>query len=262
MANDKLDYAWFISDIDAKIAALQALRASFQAAAALGALGQQAGGLEPAGVLPVRNGAPGIPHDLPEGAFMGKSVPACIELFLSAVKKKKTNKEIAEALREGGVESNAKDFDSVITGALFGLKQAGKVLRFKDGWGLAEWYPAHIRGVAAAPATKKSGSKKRKKKLKRDTEPVAATDKEVQSRHPKSVPADVVISTQDRIVELLRSKPNVEFSPQEIVASLPDVKANVIHLLLGRLTDRKKAERTASGSYRLASNLHQMASAG
>src|SRR5580698_4809299 len=64
------------------------------------------------------NGDLGQPMDLPDGAFFGKSIPACVKLYMSAAKKKKTIKEIAAALREGGVESTSDNFESVVTGAL------------------------------------------------------------------------------------------------------------------------------------------------
>src|ERR1017187_2053181 len=137
MAEEKLDFtAQFINQIRAKIAALQAVLVSVESASALGALAQPLEGISisPAGAVRGENLA--VPTDLPEGAFNGKSVPACIELYLSSSPmKKKTNKEIAAALREGGVESNASNFENVVTGSLFKLKKDEKVLRFKDGWG-------------------------------------------------------------------------------------------------------------------------------
>src|SRR5271157_6229432 len=157
MPDDKLNYtAQFVSNIKAKIAALQALLASVESAVAVGALGQPVEGMDLSSSGTTSNGDFGQPIDLPEGAFYGKSLPACVELYLSATPmKKRTNKEIAAALREGGVESNASNFDTVVNGALFGLKKTGKVLRFKDGWGLAEWYPAHIRAVTPAKSAKR-----------------------------------------------------------------------------------------------------------
>ncbi len=262
MANEKFDYGRFISDIDAKIAALQALRSSVQAAAAVGALGEAIDGAEAPGAP--RNSSQLVPADLPEGAFMGKSVGACIELYLSAAKKKKTNKEIAEALREGGVESTSDDFDTIIAGALFKLKKAGKVLRFKDGWGLADWYPAHIRGAVHVPAKKASKKKRRQKKsgstsvvVERTTTPVGAT------QPSPAAAAAQILNSQDRILMLLRGNPGREFSAQQILAALPEVKANVVRLLLGRITNRKLAELTPSGNYRAPlSNVSQMAAVG
>lgn len=140
MAEEKMDFtAQFINQIKAKVSALQAVLASVESAAAVGALGSVEGA-DPAS--PIANGGRsdtfGVPMDLPQGAFLGKSVPACIELYLSAVRKKKTNKEIVDALRAGGVESNSK-LENTVNGALFRLKNEGKILRFDDGWGLSSW---------------------------------------------------------------------------------------------------------------------------
>lgn len=272
MAEDKKEHTSVlnINELDAKIAALQALREAMKAAQALGVLGPL---IEGVGTFQAAaNGDASGPIDLPEGAFNNKSVPACIELYLSsAPMKKRTNKEIVAALREGGVETNAGNFDTTVAAALFKLKQAGKVLRFKDGWGLTSWYPAHIRGSAPVPAKKQSGKKKRQKK---SVSPAGTPSSKKAASVSPSQPNESVTakpsvwkeapegaSAQERIVDLLRSKPNTEFSGADVASALPDIKRNVIGLILGRLTDvrRKVAERTPAGNYRIvASNLHQM----
>src|ERR1700674_4730264 len=92
--------------VEARIAAWQAVLVSLKSALALDPGGQMPEGIDLPSASAAQKGA--HPMDLREGAFYGKSVPACIELYLSsAPMKKKTNKEIAAALREGGVESNA-----------------------------------------------------------------------------------------------------------------------------------------------------------
>jgi hypothetical protein len=87
------------------------------------------------------NGGDQHPTELPRGAFLGKSLPSAIKLYLSAMKMKQTDREIAAALREGGVESTSDNFEKVVTGCLNRMKASGEVLRFKDGWGLTEFYP-------------------------------------------------------------------------------------------------------------------------
>src|SRR5579871_3379294 len=156
---------------EARIAAWQAVLASLKNALALDPGGQTVEGIE----LPstVQNGEP---IDLPEGAFLGKSVPTCIKLYLSASKKKKTIKEIAAALKEGGVESTSDSFENVVTGAINRLKVAGEVLRFKDGWGLPEWYPAHIRAAAPSGNGKRSAKRKAKKGARKLLAPTHASD--------------------------------------------------------------------------------------
>lgn len=143
---------------EARIAAWQAVLASLKAALSLDP--SKAGeGIDLSSVAGVGSGEIGQPIDLPDGAFLGKSVPACVKLYLSAARKKKTSKEITSALREGGVESTG-DFYNVVTTALTRLRAAGEVLKFKDGWGLSEWYPANMRtNGASAKRSPKSKSK-------------------------------------------------------------------------------------------------------
>jgi hypothetical protein len=169
MASEKQEPTSLKAAIEARIAKWQAVLDALAAA-------QEIDAAELSTVpTPAMSGDLGHPIDLPKGAFYGKSVPACVELYLSAGKVKRTNKEIAAALREGGVESNADKFDTVIAGALFKLKKDGKILRFKDGWGMAEWYPAHIRTVApiSGNSPKKKSRKPKKASRKSSAVPTA-----------------------------------------------------------------------------------------
>ena len=95
--------------------------------------------------------------ELPVGAFLNKSVPEAIELYLSSVRQKQTGRQVADALKAGGLESKAKKFDNAVNTALHRLMKAGKVLRFSDGWALARFYPPHIRTSAqASPKTSRT----------------------------------------------------------------------------------------------------------
>ena len=221
--------------VEARIAAWQAVLASLKSALALDPGGQTFEGIDLSSVAASQNGEVGQPIDLPEGAFLGKSVPACVKLYLSAAKRKKAVKEIAAALRDGGVESTSDNFDNVVTGALFRLKNAGEVLRFKDGWGLPEWYPAHIR--AAAPSiTKRTTKKKAKKNGRKSTaakkiEPTLAKGK-----------------VSDRIVELLRTKPEREYTLAEIAEHV-GMGVRGARLSLGKLVKAGRAKMSAPGMY-------------
>jgi hypothetical protein len=166
-----------------------------------------------------------------------------VELYLSAGKVKRTNKEIAAALHKGGVESNAKDFDTVVNGALFGLRKAGKVLRFDDGWGLAEWYPAHIRAVTPVPGngSKKKKKKKGKKNPARKTTPAPADEPTTQ---PTAKPGE-------RIQQLLRSKPGTEYG-LDAIAEAVGVGTKFARLTLGKLVKSGKVVKTPEETYRSA----------
>lgn len=120
---------------------------------------------------PGHNGAPATSasaaaFDLPMGALRKKSVPDAITLYLAAGHRKQTNKEIAAGILAGGLETGAKNLEASVAATLFRLKKAGLVLRFTDGWDLAEHYPDHIRkkleSTTAAP--KKTAKAKRRPK--------------------------------------------------------------------------------------------------
>jgi hypothetical protein len=105
--------------------------------------------------------------DLPVGALRNQTLPEAIKLYLQAGTRKQTNKEIATGIRSGGFESGSTNLDTAIGSALFRLKKAGVVLRFPDGWDLAEHYPEHIRrkfeGASASPGRPKKPRTRRQK---------------------------------------------------------------------------------------------------
>jgi hypothetical protein len=235
MASEKLDYTSVIADVEAKIAAWQAVLASLRSALAL--VQGSEGDLSLA--APTSSGDLGMPIDLPEGAFYGKSIPACVELYLSAAKKKKTNKEIAAGLKEGGVESNASNFENVVTGALFGLKKAGKVLRFKDGWGLSEWYPAHIRAVTPAGTSKRA----KKKGKKSGQKSILAKSTTVESVTAKG-------RANERALEFLRSGKKAEYGLMDVGGHL-GMGMRGARLILGKLVKAGQVEKTPHETYRI-----------
>jgi uncharacterized protein YggU (UPF0235/DUF167 family) len=224
--------------VEARIAAWQAVLASLKTALALDPGGQTIEGIDLSSATP-QAGDLGQPIDLPEGAFHGKSVPACIELYLSASPmKKKTNKQITDALSEGGVESNASNFGNIVTGALFKLKNDGKILRFKDGWGLSSWYPAHIRAVtptgSASKRTKKKGKKSGRTK----------SDKKAIESAPGKGKAN------ERALEFLRSGKKPDYALTEVGGHL-GMGARGARLILGKLVKAGKVEKTANDTYRI-----------
>ncbi len=229
--------------VESRIAAWQAVLASLKAAMALDP-GGQVEGIDLSSVAP-NGGDLGQPIDLPEGAFLGKSIPTCIKLYLSAVKKKKTVKEIATALREGGVETTAGNFESPVTTALNRLKAAGDVLRFKDGWGLSSWMPPHMRG-AAAPQGKRPKGKKKGKKAKAKESSIAATAKAATEKVTE------IAKTEDkpepRILGFLKKH---EASASEIATAL-GLKIQTTHLVLGKLAHQNKIQKSESGSFKIA----------
>jgi hypothetical protein len=123
--------------------------------------------------------APTAAFDLPMGALRSKSVPDAITLYLAAGRRKQTNKDIAAGILAGGLETGAKNIEASVAASLFRLKKAGTVLRFADGWDLAEHYPDHIRKKLEPTATTKKTAKpiRAKKRVAKPTQTVTETPK-------------------------------------------------------------------------------------
>jgi hypothetical protein len=226
--------------MEAKKAALDAAMAAIRAAIVAGALGApsdlQIGPLAinatvtPAGLA-----------DLPRGAFLGKSATEAIKLYLSTIRKKQTNKEIAQALRDGGLES-AGDFGNYITSALFRLKQEGTLLRFDDGWGLSEWYNEAFR--AKLGATNKKPVKRSKGKPKK------AAKKETTGKSPSPAPAAAPKppGIDDRITQILRTHAPDGFSIKDLSAAT-GTQGGVVNFSLVRLVKKGIARRGDDGHF-------------
>ena len=236
MATEKLDFTEVLTVLEAKRSALDTLIGNFKAAMSLGALGLPGDidVLSQSGVPSTSNGGP---VDLPTGAFLNKSIPAAVTLYLSAVKKKQTVREIATALKEGGLESTAKNFEATLTGALYRLRIAEKVLRFPDGWALAEFYPDRIRASVSQAAKPKTKKKRKPRK------------KAAKSRHATAKPAkEPSIGLEQRIESVLVSRPSQMFTPTEIGQEI-DVDHRGVMLALARMAKKKKSTKVADGRY-------------
>jgi hypothetical protein len=241
------DYAAILADMELKRTALDAAIAALRSAMAAGIFGPvgESFTISPNGAITA------IPSpsfaDLPRGAFLGKTAPEAIRLYLGTIRRKQTNKEIAQALQDGGLES-AGNFDNYVTSALFRLKNDGVVLRFEDGWGLSEWYNEAFRAKIGGQGSKKpaKGSKARRKK---------APKKDATSARTRTVPlsaseakAAAVKGIDDRIVDLLTSNPRNEYGAGEI-APLLEVAVGVVNFSLTRLLKKGRVARSADGQY-------------
>ena len=184
------------------------------------------------------------PTELPRGAFLGKSLPAAIKLYLTAMRGKKTVKEISAALREGGIESTSDDFDGVLTGSLNRMKANGELLRFKEGWALAEFYPEHLRrSLSHGGGTKAKTASKKTKKAKKTAKAAKATPQD----SPKAQP---VPGAADQIAALLNKNPGVFFSPVQIADFVPGLAPAVISMMMGKLVPKHSWEKSPDGKYR------------
>ncbi len=216
--NDYL--ATLLADMEAKKAALDAAMVAIRAAIVAGALGAP-GDYQPAPTSAGSTVQPAGFADLPRGAFLGKSATEAIKLYLSTVRRKQTNKEIAQALRDGGLES-AGDFGNYITSALFRLKKEGTLLRFDDGWGLSEWYNEAFRAKVGGVVTKKPA--KRAKARHRKVTPKKETA--VQPSGPESAPT-AAPAPRPR----LEPRPITHAAPEASTAPPTGIDARVMELL-------------------------------
>ena len=232
MATETLDYAAVLGDLESKRTVLDNLINNLRTAMSVGALGQLGDG---AGVVPTAVNGGGASVELPAGALMGKSIPAATKLYLSAVKKKQTTKEITNALRDGGVESTSKNFDNIVTTALHRLRMSGVLLRFKDGgWGLAELYPANIRASIGQPSKAKQATKRYrppKKKIKR--------------ARTKKKPGE---GLEASLAGHLHAHPDKAFTPSDLGGEL-GADPRVVAMTLARLIKKQTATKGTDGRY-------------
>ena len=240
----------FLASLDAQISALQGLREAYLKVRSVGGLGQ------PGDVTVALTGvgaasgvgsmtANAMPTELPVGAFLNKSLPAAITLYLSAIKKKQTIREIATALREGGVESTASNFEGPVNGALYRLKAAGEVLKFKDGWALAEFYPESLRNRIAKDAEPKKRAKAKKAAKKAAAKKVARPESKAEKQKDPAQPG-----LEQRVSTYLATRGSEYTTVQELVAQLK-VAAPVLNLTLGKMVKAIKIERHTDGRVRL-----------
>jgi hypothetical protein len=229
-------YAKLLADAEAKKASLESLIVSLRAALATGAIGS-AGFSESAALPAAVSSVPTQPMELPKGALLGKSIPVAIKLILSAARSKLTTKEISQGLRDGGIESTAGNFEQIVANALHRLKKANDVLRFSDGWGLAEWYPDGFKSRIVQGKTKSKGKKKSK----------------IVKRFPR-LPAGATASptgdgVQGQLELLFKHHPQDEFTAQEAAKATGIERVQTVGLLLGKLAKQGLLRLTAPKTF-------------
>ena len=229
----------FLAMLEAKITALQVLAESYRAALAVGALGQLAELDLPAptmGGSTNQNGAASV--DLPVGVFRDKSIPDALKLFLAAQRRKQTGREIAAGLLAGGLVSTSKRFEATVHGVLHRLKVAGVVLRFKEGWDLAESYPEHLRNRIVNSARTSKPKPKPKKTVKRRR---AKTAKSARKRSGGGF--------DERLLEYMQSRPTGETPSRESISLALHSDVRVVTMGLGRLAKKGTVTKHQDGQY-------------
>jgi hypothetical protein len=232
----------FLAVLEARYAALGRLIESYRDALSLGALGQP--GDVDLSDTPVSGQPAGVAYDLPTGALLGKSIPGAAKLYLSAVRKKQTTREITTALRDGGVESTAANFENTVTSALHRLKAAGEVLKFKDGWALAELYPENLRNRIAKEQNGKAAPKRAKVKKRTRTRSTSKAEKAQGTGKPESI--------DTRIATFLRAHPAQRFAPKQVGEALNEANVKAVGMAFARLVRFGKVTRAADGFFAVA----------
>lgn len=214
----------------AKVAAWQAAVDSYRAAMAL----EQGGDVDPS-----MTGKRAAPIELPVNAFRGVTITEAVKLYLQSVRRKQTVQEIADGLKAGGIESTAKDFGPSLRGILHNLKKKGELLRFKDGWDLAEAHSTALRNRLAASTTqpkKRSGAAKKGRAGK----PAKATAKSAGPKGP---------SLDERIQAFLATKPLEWFTPNQVAEVLKEEKSKNMSLAFARLVRYGRIAKQGDGRY-------------
>lgn len=256
MSSESINYSAVLADMEAKRSALDAAIAGLRiylAGNTGGPVGQTASAVAPTAV---HNG------EVPAGAFLGKSIPDAAKLYLQIVKHKATSREIAEALRRGGIESTSSKFQGIVHAVLDRARKAGGDLVKTDRshWGLAEWYPA---GVRITQSSDKIGKKHKKRgrpkgsgkkslaKQQPITEPFINTNPQEAPRNQQKVIENWFLANLDREVD----------APE--VARTLNLRVQTVALITGKLAHQGWLQKTASGTFvRARSGDQQMPLAG
>jgi hypothetical protein len=247
--------------MEAKKASLENAIAGLRAAlatGALGAIGVKAG--DPLAFKDSANAAlspasisAGQPISLPRGAFLGKTGPDAIKMYLTAARRKQTNKEIAQALRDGGLESMGS-IDNLVTNSLFRLKQDSVVLRFDDGWGLAEWYPESFR-TRVAEKTANGGKKKKKGATRKAKTATVAKPSSTPKAAPAAPPAPAGPPAKEgiqvKIEDCFAAHSGTALSTLEIAEGL-GMRIQTVSLICAKLAHNGKIKKTPEGKFHLA----------
>jgi hypothetical protein len=250
-----IDYPAMLADMEAKRDSLIASIASLRAF--LGLSGQGSG--DAARSSSGSGHSASVASDLPKGALLNKSIPEAIKLYLKSVAAKRTTREITEALQAHGVESLSSNFSGIVFTALKRLKQSQEVLQFEEGWGLAEFYPAHIRAAMTDAASSKTAKKKSasaKAKAKAKAAKLTKPSPEQESE-PKAKPD---VATQEGIEPRLEKFVNALSAPKsggEIGAAL-SIKVQTVGLLLSKLAHKGRIAKTQDGKFGPKNNVHEI----
>lgn len=147
-----IDYAAVLADLESKRAALDA------AIAAVRAILGQAPNEAPGGPGGGLSSTPGtdLPSEVTPGIFHSMSVSEAAKKYLEMKKVKQKTRALCDALSQGGIESDSKNFYGNVYTTLTRNKD---FMRRGKYWALASWFP----NVPASKPTKKGRAKRGRK---------------------------------------------------------------------------------------------------
>lgn len=153
----EIDYAAVLADLEARKTALDAAIAAVKAILGQGpveALGLSSGGTRQIGIG-------SEPQEVTPGVFHGLSVSQAAKKYLEMKKTKQRTKDIAKAIREGGIETTASNFYANVFNT---LKRGKDFIKLGKQWGLAEWHPTRVSTIPDRPTRKTRRARKERPK--------------------------------------------------------------------------------------------------
>jgi hypothetical protein len=132
------------------------------------------------------------------------------------------------------------------------MKASGEILRFDDGWALAEFYPERLRASLRSvqdvgvkrPAAKKSANKKTPKKA---------------AKTPKADRPDTGESLDERFESFWHSRQGEWITFKDVMEGIPDISRQAAASTLGRFAKARGWEKSEDGRYHVGSkNVQEM----
>jgi len=159
MAQEPIDYAVVLADLEAKRAVLDGLIENLRNVLNLGAQVTVGGGVNAGSNKSID------PSSIRDDAFFGLSIGDAAKRYLEMVKRKQSVKEIAEALDRGGLPHSSSNFvNTVGTMIRRAAKADPELVRIGRGeWGLAGWY-GNRRPKPTEPPKKAKRQKRRERR--------------------------------------------------------------------------------------------------
>jgi hypothetical protein len=202
MSTQTLDYTAILHDLEAKKSTIEAAIASIRSLLLQGIAGRDDQSLK--GIAP---------------SLAGQSIPEAAKAYLKMVGKPQSSREIAKALRDGGIQSTSSDFEATVhAGLIRASKLPNSPIVNLGGrqWGLRN-------GDAATMTSPAKQTQKGREKQK------------------------VVVRSSDLVLQFLRSRLGVEQSIQE-VAKHTGLTRQAVCGAIQALNHIEGFEKTSSGN--------------